>query len=416
VTIKKKIIRVFVLEDIKDSIEKGQQEFFWAKNNMSIITKIIKKYKNKKILEMFDLGMCLHITKETAVLAMGLKQIGANIFLCSANPLSTQDHIVSLLKQKEIMVYGKKGETTQAFYNNMDIVLDKKPNIIIDDGGEFHNRALKKKYKIIGGTEETTSGINRLKTWSKKNLITYPIIGVNQSNTKYLFDNRYGTGQSSIEGILRTTGILLAGKRIIICGYGWVGKGIAGFLKGSGAKIIITEIDAVRALEAFMDGFEVKPICETTSFGDLYITCTGQIRVIRSEHIEKMKNGVILCNAGHFDVEIDINYLNNEDSHPVAIRKNLKCYKINGKKIYLLSEGRVINLVAGEGNPPEIMALSFANQLLSIIYISIHYKKLENKIYNVPKKIEVEISRLALQSFNIKIDSITQEQENYFYY
>ncbi len=414
-TTRKKIIKVFFLGDNKGSVEKGKQEYFWAKNHMSIIDKIIKKYKNKKILERFELGMCLHITKETAVLVMGLKQLGANIFLCSANPLSTQEHIVSLLKEKEISVYGKKGETIQTFYNNMELLLDKKPNIIIDDGGELHNKALKKNYKIYGGTEETTSGVNRLKAWQQKNLITYPIIGVNQSNTKYLFDNRYGTGQSSIEGILRTTGILLAGKRIIICGYGWVGRGIASCLKGFGAKVIITEIDAIHALEAFMDGFEVKPISETTSFGDLYITCTGQIRVIRQEHMKKMKDGVILCNAGHFDVEIDINYLNKEDHNPTIIRKNLKCYKIKGKKIYLLSEGRVINLVAGDGNPPEIMALSFANQLLSIIYISIHSKKLENKIYNVPKKIEDVISRLALQSFNIKIDSITQEQENYFY-
>ncbi|MDQ6722759.1 MAG: adenosylhomocysteinase, partial [Thermoproteota archaeon] len=278
-----------------------------------------------------------------------------------------------------------------------------------------HNRALQKNYKIFGGTEETTSGINRLKAWYQKKKITYPIIAVNQSNTKYLFDNRYGTGQSTIEGILRTTGILLAGKRVIVCGYGWVGKGIASCLKGLGAKVIITEIDPLRGLEAFMDGYEVKPISETTLFGDLYITCTGQLRVIRQEHIEKMKNGVILCNAGHFDVEIDINYLNTLDFHPTIIRKNLKRYKINKKKIYLLSEGRVINLVGSDGNPPEIMALSFANQLLSIIYLSRRYKKLENKLYKVPKKIENEISRLALQSFNIKIDKITLEQENYFY-
>ena len=223
-----------------------------------------------------------------------------------------------------------------------------------------------------------------------------------------------GTGQSSVDGILRTAGILLAGKRIIVCGYGWVGKGIASCLKGLGAKVVVTEVDPIHALEAFMDGFEVKPISETTAYGDLYITCTGQLKVIRQEHIEKMKYGVILCNAGHFDVEIDIDYLNNEDSHPTVIRQNVKCYKIKRKKIYLLSEGRVINLVGGNGNPPEIMALSFANQLLSIIHISKHYKKLENKIYKVPKKIEDEISRLALLSFNIKIDNITQDQKSYF--
>jgi adenosylhomocysteinase len=296
----------------------------------------------------------------------------------------------------------------------METVLNQKPNIIIDDGGEFHNRAIRKKHIIFGGTEQTTSGINRLNAWNKKKLITYPIIAVNQSKTKHFFDNRYGTGQSTIEGILRTTGILLAGKRIIVCGYGWVGKGISSFLKGAGAKVTVTEINAIRALEAYMDGFEVKQIDQTTSYADMYITSTGQIKVIRKEHFEKMKSGVILCNAGHFDVEIDMNYLNNSDNNPSNIKKNLKCYNIKGKKIYLLAEGRVINLVGADGNSPEIMAISFANQLMSIIYLSENHNNLENKIYKVPKKIETEISKLALKSFNIKIDKITPEQERYF--
>jgi adenosylhomocysteinase len=400
-------------------LEQGKSEARWAYENMHIIDQIIKRHRNKSVLEGYSLGICLHITKETAVLILGLKQLGANISLCPANPLSTQEHIVSLLKEKEINVYWKnerKNERKiQSFFKNMDMVLENKPTIIVDDGGEFHKRVLQKNYKIFGGTEETTSGINRLKAWNKGKSIKYPIIAVNQSRTKNLFDNRYGTGQSSIDGILRTTGILLAGKRIVVCGYGWVGKGVANNARGLGAKVVVTEIDPIRALEAFMDGFEVKPIGETTAFGDIYITCTGQLRVIRQEHIENMKNGVILCNAGHFDVEIDIEYLNNGDSHPTTIRKNLKCFRINKKKIYLLSEGRVINLVGGEGNSPEIMALSFANQLLSIIYISKNYNKLDPKIYKVPKKIEIEISHLALKSFSIQIDSITKEQENYFY-
>ena len=395
-------------------IQKGRREFLWAKNNMPLVNYIIEKNGNRKILEKYTLGVCLHITKETAVFILGLKHLGANIILCPANPLSTQDHMVAYLKENAIKVFSNKKETTRSFNNNMNSVLDLKPEIIIDDGGEFHKKALQKNYKILGGTEETTSGINRLKAWYKKKLITYPIIGVNQSNTKHLFDNRYGTGQSSVEGIIRSTGILLAGKYVVVCGYGWVGKGIASCLKGLGAKVTITEINPIRALEAFMDGYYVKPINETTSYGDIFITCTGQLRVIRKEHIRKMKNGAILCNAGHFDVEIDTTYLKVEDRHPIIIKKNLKCYKINGNKIYLLADGRVINLVCANGNSPEIMALSFANQLLSIIYLSKNHNKLENRIYNVSKKIENKISEIALQSFDLKIDKITQEQENYF--
>ena len=402
------------MENYFKLIQKGRQEFLWAKNNMPMINSIINKYNGKKILEKYTLGICLHITKETAVFLLGLKHLGANIMLCPANPLSTQNHIAAYLKENKIKVFANRKETNKSFYSNMDSVLNQTPEIVIDDGGEFHKRALQKKYKILGGTEETTSGINRLKAWYKKKLITYPIIAVNHSKTKHLFDNRYGTGQSSIEGIIRSTGILLAGKYIIVCGYGWVGKGIASCLKGLGAKVTITEINPIRALEAFMDGYYVKPISETTEFADIFITCTGQLRIIRQEHIKKMKNGVILCNAGHFDMEIDTNYLKVEDRNPLVIKKNLKCYKINGKKIYLLAEGRVINLVCANGNSPEIMSLSFANQLMSIIYLSKNHNRLENKIYKVSKRIENKISKIALQSFNLKIDKITQEQENYF--
>ncbi|HEY6535170.1 MAG TPA: adenosylhomocysteinase [Candidatus Nitrosocosmicus sp.] len=398
-----------------DLEKKGQREYTWAKSNMRITTQIINKYKNLDSLNGITVGICLHITKETAVLVIGLKQLGADVYLCSANPLSTQESIVSFLTGKKITVYGKRGESLQEFNNNIYKILNHDPDIIIDDGGELHKKALEKKNEILGGTEETTSGVNRLKTWNRNNFIKYPIIAVNQSRTKHLFDNRYGTGQSTIEGILRTTGILLVGKRIVVCGYGWVGKGISSFLKGVGSKVTITEIDAIHALEAFMDGFEVKTLEETTPFADLFITCTGQINVIRQEHIEKMKNGVILCNAGHFDVEIETSYLIKMDKNPIYINENMKSYNINEKKIYLLSEGRVINLVGAEGNSPEIMALSFANQLLSVIYLAKHHKELENKIYNVPKKIEKEISRLALQKYGIKIDKKTFEQSKYYY-
>ncbi len=395
--------------------ENGEKEFLWAKENMKLIEEIIHQYKDKKVLEGYRLGICLHITKETSVLLMGLKKLGAEIFLCSANPLSTQNHIATFLKENGIHVYGKRGESTESYYQNMESVLLNEPHLITDDGGELHKRAFNKNFKVIGGTEETTTGINRLTAWQKINLIKYPVIAVNNSKTKSLFDNRYGTGQSSMEGILRTTGVLFAGKRVVVCGYGWVGKGVSSFVRGLGAKVIVTEVNPIRALEAFMDGFEVKPISKTTYFGDIYITCTGQKNVVRKEHIEKMKEGTILANAGHFDTEIDIHYLKSIDKNYKKIRTNMDCYRIRNKKIYLLAEGRVINLVGGKGHPPEIMALSFANQMLSIIFLTQNYKRLEKKIYKVPLSIQKRISEMALRSFDIEIDKITKEQKEYFY-
>ncbi|MDQ4074175.1 MAG: adenosylhomocysteinase [Thermoproteota archaeon] len=395
--------------------EDGEKDFLWAKENMRLIEKIIHQYNDEKVLDGYRLGICLHITKETSVLLMGLKKLGAEIFLCSANPLSTQNHIASFLKEKGIHVYGKKGESTKSYYQNMESVLLNEPHLIIDDGGELHKRAFNKNFKVIGGTEETTTGINRLAAWQKINLIKYPVIAVNHSKTKYLFDNRYGTGQSSMEGILRTTGVLFAGKRVVVCGYGWVGKGVSSFARGLGAKVIVTEVNPIRALEAFMDGFEVKPISKTIQLGDIYITCTGQKNVIRKEHIEKMNDGTILANAGHFDAEIDIRYLKIIDKNYKKIQPNMDCYRIKNKKIYLLAEGRVINLVGGKGHPPEIMALSFANQMLSIIFLIQNYKRLEKKIYKVPPSIQKRISEMALKSFDIEIDKITKEQKKYFY-
>jgi len=395
--------------------ENGERDFLWAKENMKLIEKIIHQYNDKKTLEGFKLGICLHITKETSVLLMGLKKLGAEIFLCPANPLSTQNHIATFLKENGIHVYGKRGESIKSHHQNMESVLSNKPHIITDDGGELHKRAFNKNFSIVGGTEETTTGVNRLTAWQKINLIKYPVIAVNQSKTKFLFDNRYGTGQSSMDGILRTTGILFAGKRVVVCGYGWVGKGVASFVRGMGAKVIVTEVNPIRALEAFMDGFEVKPISKTSQFGDIYVTCTGQKNVIRKEHIEKMKEGTILANAGHFDTEIDVCFLKSTDKNYKRIQPDMDCYKIKNKKVYLLAEGRVINLVGGKGHPPEIMALSFANQMLSIMFLVRNYKKLEKKIYNVPSSIQTRISNMALESFDIEIDKVTQEQKKYFY-
>lgn len=405
-----------ISSEVKEEYEVGKSEYLWAKKHMPVLDRLTRRFVSKKSLENFRLGICLHITKETSVLLMALKEAGAEVNLCPANPLSIQDPVKSFLINNDIKIFSKKDDTLLDFYSNMEGVLDTKPHIITDDGGELHKRALCRKFNVMGGTEETTSGVNRLTAWGKEGLLMYPIIAVNRSRTKYLFDNRYGTGQSTIEGILKTTGILLSSKRIVICGYGWVGKGVAKCAKGMGAKVTITEVNPLKALEAYFDGFEVKPLDEVISNGDIFITCTGQVNVIGQDQIEKINEGAILCNAGHFDVEIDINYLNSIDQNHFSPRMNVECYKVGEKKkkIYLLAKGRVINLVGAEGNSPEVMSISFANQFLSIVYLSQFHEKLDNQIYNTPKKIERKIILAAMDSFGLKIDRLTPQQNEYF--
>jgi len=402
--------------EVKEEYEVGKSEYLWAKKHMPVLDRLTRRFVSKKSLQNFRLGICLHITKETSVLLMALKEAGAEVNLCPANPLSIQDPVKSFLINNDIKIFSKKDDTLLDFYSNMEGVLDTKPHIITDDGGELHKRALCRKFNVMGGTEETTSGVNRLMAWGKEGLLMYPIIAVNRSRTKYLFDNRYGTGQSTIEGILKTTGILLSSKRIVICGYGWVGKGVAKCANGMGAKVTITEVNPLKALEAYFDGFEVKPLDEVISNGDIFITCTGQVNVISQVQIEKINEGAILCNAGHFDVEIDINYLNSIDQNHFSPRMNVECYRVGEKKkkIYLLAKGRVINLVGAEGNSPEVMSISFANQFLSIVYLSQFHEKLDNQIYNTPKKIERKIILAAMDSFGLKIDRLTPQQNDYF--
>jgi adenosylhomocysteinase len=402
--------------EIHEEYERGRSAYLWAKKSMPILNRLVKKFVSKRNLENFKVGICLHITKETSVLLMALKEAGAEVTLCPANPLSIQEPVKFFLIKNDIKIFANKEGSDLDFYNNMERVLDTKPDILTDDGGELHKRALCRDFKIMGGTEETTSGVNRLKAWDKEGLLLYPILAVNRSRTKYLFDNKYGTGQSTLEGIVNTTGILLSSKRIVVCGYGWVGKGVARCAMGMGAKVTITEVNPLRALEAYFDGFDVKPLDEVASIADVFITCTGQVNVIGQNQIEKIKEGAILCNAGHFDVEIDVNYLNSIDPHHFSPRMNVSCYRIGGskKKIYLLAKGRVINLVGAEGNSPEVMSISFANQFLSIIYLTKFHEKLENKIYKTPKKIEKKIIWTALDTFGLKIDSLTSDQNNYF--
>jgi adenosylhomocysteinase len=378
---------------------------------MKILDKIASRYRKTKPLSGYRLGLCLHITKETSVLVMAAKQLGAEIAICSANPLSVQDDIASFLASEGVKVFAWRGETFKDYKNSLRMVLKFKPDIITDDGAELHVTAYRSNAKnILGGTEETTSGITRLKSLESKSLLLYPVIKVNDAKTKHMFDNKFGTGQSTIDGILRSTGIFLAGKHFVICGYGWVGKGLSLRARGMGAIVTVTEVDPFKALEAQMDGFNVSRLSDVAAWGDVFITCTGQTHVIRQEHIKKMKDGAVLANAGHFDVEIDINYIYSRGSLPITVRPNVESITISGKRIFLLSKGRVVNLIGAEGHPPEIMALSFANQLLSIIYILNNYAEMRNKTYDVPSEIDHKVAKYALESMNIKIDSMTERQ------
>lgn len=394
---------------------KGSRSYEWAASRMGIVEKIRAMNDSSQLLAGFRLGFCLHITKETSVLVMAAKSLGADIAICSANPLSVQDDIAAFLYNMDVNVYAWRGETQSEYQHCIRSVLAFRPAIVTDDGGDLHSMAHQQKSKgIEGGTEETTSGVKRLVALERASILLYPIIAVNNARTKYLFDNRHGTGQSTLDGILRATGILLAGKNVVVCGYGWVGKGVATRAKGMGAIVTVTEVDPIKAIEAKMDGFEVMRMSDAAPTGDLFVTCTGQTRVIRKEHFLKMKNAAILANAGHFDIEIDIESLYDISCcQPVQISPNIERFDVNGKKLFLLSKGRVVNLVAAEGHPPEVMALSFANQLLSILYIAKNYDRMEVKVHSVPEQIDQDVGSYALDSMGIKIDQMTEEQVRY---
>jgi adenosylhomocysteinase len=385
--------------------KEGQMSYRWARANMTILDKIKIRNESKKPLSGYKLGFCLHITKETSVLVITAKMLGANIAICSANPLSTQDDVAAFLYSKGIRIFAWRGQSERQYRECIKSVLQFRPDILTDDGGDLHIAAHKlRTTQFYGGTEETTTGVKRLELLQSRKRLKYPVIAVNNAYTKHLFDNRYGTGQSTIDGILRTTGLFLSGKQVIVCGYGWVGKGVSVRARGMGAIVTITEIDPIKALEAHMDGFNVKRLSEIAHLGDIFITCTGNRRVIRGEHMIKMKDGAILANAGHFDVEIDIDYLSSQDKFPVLARPNVDCFKFRDKKLYLLAKGRVINLVGAEGHPPEVMELSFANQLLSILFLAKNYNSLENKVHNVPPDIDINVAHYAVEAAGLKID------------
>jgi len=399
--------------------QKGIKRIEWAEGQMDVLRIIRQRFQKEKPLKGIRLAACLHVTTETANLAHTLKVGGAQVFLCASNPLSTQDDVAAaLVKKFNIPVFAIKGENRSTYFKHIEAVLDKKPHITMDDGAdlvsELHSKRKGQADTIRGGTEETTTGVIRLKSMAKRKVLRYPIIAVNDAQTKHFFDNRYGTGQSTIDGIIRATNVLLAGKVIVISGYGWCGRGAAMRAKGMGAHVIVTEVDPLKSIEAVLDGFQVMPISKAAYLGDIFITLTGDINVIRKEHFLKMKSGAIVCNSGHFDVELDLKGLEKITKSKKQIRDFVIQHTIKGNKVInVLAEGRLINLAAAEGHPPSVMDMSFANQSLSAEYIARNYTRMEKQVYQVPEHIDKKIARLKLQTMGIKIDKLTLEQKKY---
>jgi adenosylhomocysteinase len=407
--------------DVKDLnlADKGRLRVEWAMREMPVLASISERFAKEKPLAGVRLAACLHVTTETAALMKTLKDGGAALTLCASNPLSTQDDVAAYLaKYEEVPTFAIKGEDNDTYYRHINQALDLKPNLTMDDGADLvftvHSKRQELLDNVWGGTEETTTGVIRLKAMAKDGVLRYPMIAVNDALTKYLFDNRYGTGQSTIDGILRATNRLFAGSVFVISGYGWCGRGVAMRAQGAGARVIITETDPLKALEAVMDGYEVLPMPRAAAIGDFFCTVTGDINVIREEHFLAMKDGAILCNSGHFNVELDLAALSRLSTQNRHIRESVQEYKLkNGKSLYVLGEGRLVNLAAAEGHPSVVMDMSFANQSLASEYLAKNHDKLEKKVYSMPAVIDQEIARLKLAAMGVEIDTLTPEQEKY---
>ncbi len=419
--------------------ERGRVQIEWAERHMPVLMRIRERFRKERPLEGIKIAASLHVTKETAVLVRTLIAGGAQVALAPCNPLSTQDDVAAALAEEGVYVYAWRGMSERDYYNAIGNALSIEPDITMDDGADvittFHKLALgveddttrwaretagERDYsklieKVLGGTEETTTGVIRIRAMERQGILRYPVIAVNESYTKFMFDNRYGTGQSTWDGILRATNILVAGKVVVVAGYGWVGRGVAMRARGLGARrVIVTEVNPVRALEAVMDGFEVMPMIRAAEIGDIFITATGNMKVIRREHMERMKDGAILANAGHFNVEIWIPDLEELAVSKREIRPGVTEYTLrNGRKLYLLGEGRLVNLVCAEGHPSEVMDMSFSNQALAVEYLVKNRGRLEKKVYKLPDELDTEVARLKLQSMNIEIDELTEEQRKY---
>ncbi|HEC24242.1 MAG TPA: adenosylhomocysteinase [Chloroflexi bacterium] len=408
--------------DIKDPglAEGGRYKIEWAAQEMPVLRLIRERFAKERPLDGLRISACLHITAETANLAHTLQLGGADVVLTASNPLSTQDDVAaSLVTHYEIPVYAIKGEDEETYYRHIEAALAHKPHITMDDGAdlvsELHKGHTDLLENVIGGTEETTTGVIRLRAMAKEGALKFPVIAVNDSMTKHLFDNRYGTGQSTLDGIIRATNILLAGKTFVVAGYGWCSRGIAMRAKGMGANVIVTEVNPLKALEAVMDGFRVMPMIEAAPLGDIFVTATGDVNVIDTHHMEAMKDGAIVCNSGHFNVEINLKGLAEMSTGaPERVRPFVDRYTLkSGKRIHVLGEGRLVNLAAAEGHPASVMDMSFANQALGAEYLRDNAKTLENQVYTIPEELDMQIARLKLEAMGIQIDTLTPEQEHY---
>jgi adenosylhomocysteinase len=407
--------------DVKDLnlATQGQDLIDWAAREMPVLTLIRERFVKEQPLKGLKLAACLHVTSETANLMLTLKAGGADVALCASNPLSTNDAVAAALaSQHAIKTYAIRGEDNDTYYQHIEAALDHHPLLTMDDGADLvsvlHKSRQDQLAEVIGGTEETTTGVVRLRAMAEKGVLRYPIVAVNEADTKHMFDNRYGTGQSTIDGIIRATNVLLAGKTFVIAGYGWVGRGLASRAKGHGADVVITEVNSVKALEAAMDGFRVMKMDEAAIDGDIFVTVTGDINVLDRKHFEAMKDGAILANSGHFNSEINLKALDEMATGVRQVRPSVQEYKLgDGRRLHVLAEGRLINLAAAEGHPAAVMDMSFANQALCAEYVVKHAKTLERKVYDVPADIDAEVARLKLKAMRIDIDTLTKEQEHY---
>ena len=398
---------------------RGVQRIVWAEREMPVLRLIRERFEKEKPLEGLRIGACLHVTTETANLMRTLKAGGASVVLCASNPLSTQDDTAAaLVAEYGIPTYARRGVDRDGYYAHLNAVADTRPQLTMDDGCDLvsllHRERSEQLENVVAGTEETTTGVIRLKAMAADGALRYPVVAVNEAQTKHLFDNRYGTGQSTVDGILRATNILLAGRRVVIAGYGWVGRGIASRMRGMGSLVCVVEVDPIRAIEALMDGFEVMSSMDAAAWGDLFITATGNLNVFREEHFGQMRDGAIMANSGHFDAELELNALRRLCGNRIReVRGDVQEFDMGNKKLYVLAEGRLVNLAAAEGHPAAVMDMSFANQALAAEYVARNHDKLEAQVYTVPPEIDREVARLKLEALGIKIDEMTPDQLRY---